>query len=89
MHPHEAATGLLALIYGATTQEIRHLTADAIDHAVQAVHLPGRPHPTPLDPWTWAAVERCLAHRQARQLADAGRAVQTVRGHWRAAGPPR
>ena len=65
VHPHEAATGLLALIHGATTQEIRHLTIDAIDHTAQAVHLPGRPHPTPLDPWTWAAIQRCLDHRQA------------------------
>jgi len=65
VHPHEAATGLLALVHGATTQEIRHLAADAIDHTTQAIHLPGRPHPTPLDPWTWAAIQRCLAHRQA------------------------
>jgi site-specific recombinase XerC len=65
VHPHEAATGLLALIHGATTQEIRHLAVDAIDHTAQAVHLPRRPHPTPLDPWTWTAIQRCLAHRQA------------------------
>jgi len=65
IHPHEAATGLLALVHGATTQEICHLTVAAIDPPRQAVHLPGRPHPTPLDPWTWAAIQRCLAHRQA------------------------
>lgn len=64
VHPHEAVTGLLALIHGATTQEIRLLTVSAIDHAARAVRLPGRPHPTPLDPWTWAAVERCLTYRQ-------------------------
>ncbi|HWG60853.1 MAG TPA: site-specific integrase [Streptosporangiaceae bacterium] len=65
VHPHEAATGLLALVHGATTQEIRLLTVAGIDPARQAVHLPGRPHPTPLDPWTWAAIQRCLGHRQA------------------------
>jgi len=65
VHPHEALTGLLALIHGATTQEIRHLTVDAIAPAAEAVTLRGRPHPTPLDPWTRAAVETCLAHRQA------------------------
>jgi site-specific recombinase XerD len=64
VHPHEALTGLLALIHGATTQEIRHLTVEAIAPAAQAVTLRGRPQPTPLDPWTWAAVEACLAHRQ-------------------------
>ena len=64
IHPHEAAVGLLALIHGATTQELRHLTTDAIDPATQTVHLPGRPHPTPLDPWTWAAVQAGLDHRQ-------------------------
>jgi hypothetical protein len=31
VHPHEAAVGLLALIHGATTQELQHLTLDAID----------------------------------------------------------
>ena len=63
-HPHEAATGLLALIHGATTQEIRHLAVSDIDPARQAVHLPERPHPTPLDPWTWTAIQHCLAHRE-------------------------
>ena len=65
VHPHEALTGLLALSHGATTQEIRHLTLEAIDPAAQTVTLRGRPQPTPLDPWTWAAIETCLAHRQA------------------------
>jgi hypothetical protein len=61
----EALTGLLVLIHGATTQETRHLTVEAIAPAAEAVTLRGRPHPTPLDPWTRAAVETCLAHRQA------------------------
>jgi hypothetical protein len=65
VHPHEAAVGLLALVHGATTQELRYLTASAIDPARQAVHLPCRPQPTPLDPWTWTAVQRCLEHRRS------------------------
>lgn len=63
-HPHEAVIGLLALVHGATTQEIRHLTVAGTDPAGQAIHLPGRPQPTPLDPWTWTAVQHCLDHRQ-------------------------
>lgn len=70
IHPHESLTGLLALIHGATTQEIRHLTIDAIDPAAQAVTLRGRPQPTPLDPWTWAAVGACLAYRHALNSAN-------------------
>lgn len=65
IHPHEAAIGLLALIHGATTQEIRHLTVSGIDPACQAVLLPGRPHRTPLDPWTWTAIQACLARRDS------------------------
>lgn len=52
-------------MHGATTQELRHLTVASINHPGQSVHLPGRPQPTPMDPWTWAAVQRCLDHRQA------------------------
>jgi site-specific recombinase XerD len=63
VHPHEALVGLLALLHGATTQEIRHLTLDAIDHTARATTLTGRPQPTPLDPWSWTAIENCLAHR--------------------------
>jgi site-specific recombinase XerD len=64
VHPHEALVGLLALLHGATTTEIQHLTDDAIDHASRTVWLDRRPQPTPLDPWTWTALENCLAHRR-------------------------
>jgi site-specific recombinase XerD len=70
VHPHEALTGLLALIHAATTQEIRHLAVGSIDPATRAVTLGGRPRPTPLDPWTWAALETCLAHRKALNSAN-------------------
>ncbi len=70
VHPHEALVGLLALLHGATTQEIRHLTIDAMDRAARTVTLAGRPHPTPLDPWTWTALENCVAHRVALQSTN-------------------
>jgi site-specific recombinase XerD len=70
VHPHEALTGLLALVHGATTQEIRHLTVEAIAPAARAVSLRGRPQATPLDPWTQAAIWACLAHRQALRSAN-------------------
>lgn len=65
VHPHEAFVGLLALLHGATTTEIQHLTDGAIDHSRRKVLLGRRPHPTPLDPWTWTALHNCLAHREA------------------------
>ena len=70
VHPHEALTGLLALIHAATTQEIRYLTVEAIAPATRAVTLQGRPQPTPLDPWTQAAIQACLAHRHALRSAN-------------------
>ena len=70
VHPHEALTGLLALIHAATTQEIRYLTVEAIAPATRAVSLRGRLQATPLDPWTQAAIQACLAHRQALSSAN-------------------
>jgi site-specific recombinase XerD len=67
VHPHEALTGLLALIHGASSEELRALSISDIDPAVRAVRLGRRPRPTPLDPATWAAIERCLSyHEQLR-----------------------
>lgn len=65
VHPHEALVGLLALLHGATSQELRGLTIDDIDPDSRSVRLGSRPHPTPLDPASWAAVQRCLDHRGA------------------------
>ncbi|WP_231588430.1 MULTISPECIES: tyrosine-type recombinase/integrase [Mycobacterium] len=64
VHPHEALVGLAALLHGATTQELKHLTDDDIDHESHRVRLGRRPQPTPLDPWTWIALQRCLDHRK-------------------------
>ncbi len=64
-HPHEALVGLLAVLHGATNAELRALTVADIDSARRVVQLGSRPHPTPLDPSSWAALDRCLPHRLA------------------------
>lgn len=66
VHPHEAFVGLFALLHAATTTEIRNLRFDAVDVAARTVAITGRTQPTPLDPWTWTALQRCLDYR--RQL---------------------
>lgn len=65
VHPHEAFVGLLALLHGATTREIQQLADESIHHAEHSVDLGCRPHATPLDPWTWTALQNCLNHRGA------------------------
>lgn len=65
VHPHEAFVGLAALLHGATTQELQHLADADIDHDRHRIQLGRRPQPTPLDPWTWTALQRCLQHRKA------------------------
>lgn len=62
-HPHEAFVGLAALLHGATQQELRALTIDDIDQPRRTVRLGRRPHPLLLDPYTWAALDRCLTRR--------------------------
>ncbi len=64
VHPHEALVGLAALLHGATTQELAHVTDADIDHESRRVRLGRRPQPTPLDPWTWTALQRSLNHRK-------------------------
>lgn len=70
VHPHEALVGLLALLHGASCQELRTLTVDDINHAHQSVQLGHRPNATALDPATWAALQRCMAHREALDTAN-------------------
>lgn len=66
IHPHEALVGLLALLHGATTTELQHLTDDAIDHVARTLRLGRRRQATPMDPWSWTALERCITHRKSR-----------------------
>jgi site-specific recombinase XerD len=63
VHPHEALTGLLALLHGATCAELRTLTVDSIDQPTRTIRLGRRPAPTPLDPASWAALRTCLDYR--------------------------
>ncbi|RNG22241.1 site-specific integrase [Streptomyces botrytidirepellens] len=65
VHPHEAVMGMLALLHGASSTEVRLLQITDIDPAAQTVRLGKRPHPVPLDPASWTVLQRCLAHREA------------------------
>ncbi len=64
VHPHEAFVGLAALLHGATTGELCQLTDADIDAAARQVRLGHRRQATPLDPFTWTALQHCLDHRQ-------------------------
>jgi site-specific recombinase XerC len=61
--PHEAIVGLLALLHGSSVSELRPLTVNDVDTAMRTVRLGRRPSPVPLDPLSFAALERCLDHR--------------------------
>ncbi|MEW1859897.1 site-specific integrase [Streptomyces sp. NPDC088194] len=63
VHRHEALLGILALLHGASSAEVRTLKITGIDAAAQTVRLGKRPHPVPLDPASWTVLERCLDHR--------------------------
>jgi transposase len=62
-HPHEALVGLLSLLHGASVSELRALTVTNVNTATRTVRLGRRPHRVPLDPLSFAALERCFAHR--------------------------
>jgi site-specific recombinase XerD len=64
VHPHEALAGLLALLHAAPSRELRNLTITDIDAADRTIRLGRRPHPVPLDPASWQALQRCLEHRE-------------------------
>jgi hypothetical protein len=65
VHPHEALLGLLALPHGASSWETRTLKITDIDPQTRTARLGKRPHPVPLDPASWAVLQRCLDHRRA------------------------
>jgi site-specific recombinase XerD len=66
-HPHECLVGLLALLHAASSLELRRLKVSDVNVEQRTIRLSSRRHPVPLDPATWAALQRCLDHRQ--QLA--------------------
>jgi site-specific recombinase XerD len=77
-HPHEALLGILALLHAASSTEVRLLCADDIDSDRREVRLGKRPHPVPLDPASWAVLQRCLHHRD--QLRTTNPHVVVTRG---------
>jgi site-specific recombinase XerC len=64
VHPHEALLGVLALLHGASSREVRLLRVDQIDPAACTIRLGQRPQPVPLDPASWTVLQRSLAHRE-------------------------
>ncbi|WP_240436522.1 hypothetical protein [Streptomyces sporangiiformans] len=50
VHPHEALLGMLALLHGASSREVKMLQSDDLDLQVRTARLGDRPHPG--SPWT-------------------------------------
>jgi hypothetical protein len=75
VHPHESLLGILALLHGASSQEVRHLQASDIDPAARTIRLGSRPHPVPLDPASWQILQRCLANRDQQHTGNPHLAV--------------
>ncbi|WP_223243923.1 hypothetical protein [Streptomyces sp. CBMA156] len=67
IHPHEALLGVLALLHGVSSREVKMLQTGDLDLRARTARLGDRPHPVPLDPASWSVVERCLAHRGAQR----------------------
>lgn len=63
LHPHEPVIGLLGLLHGASTTELRSLRTDDVDLTAATAILGRRPYPIPLDPATTTALRRCLLNR--------------------------
>jgi integrase len=69
-HPHEALLGILALLHGASSQEVRLLRCEDVEPVNRTVRLGRRPQPVPLDPASWSLLQRCLAHRSAQRTEN-------------------
>ncbi len=69
-HPHEALLGVLALLHGASSHEVRHLQVRHIDAGDRTARLGKRPQPVPLDPASWQVLQRCLTHRDHQRTAN-------------------
>ncbi|WP_346767357.1 integrase [Streptomyces sp. C1-2] len=70
VHPHEALMGMLALLHGASSSEVRLLQVTDLDPVAHTVRLGKRPHPVPMDPASWTVLQRCLAHREVWPTAN-------------------
>jgi integrase len=69
-HPHEALLGVLALLHGASSHEVRHLRVGDIDQDARTIRLGTRPRPVPLDPASWRVLQRCLDHRETQRTGN-------------------
>jgi hypothetical protein len=69
-HPHETLLGILALLHGASSQEVRLLRHQDINQPERTLRLGRRPAPVPMDPASWSAVQRCLSHRAAQRTQN-------------------
>jgi hypothetical protein len=69
-HPHEALLGILALLHGASSHEVRHLCVGDTNQDARTIRLGSRPRPVPLDPASWQVLQRCLAHREAQRTGN-------------------
>jgi hypothetical protein len=65
VHPHEAFVGMFAHCTAPPALKARGLRITHVDQQAHAVRLGKRPHPVPLDPASWEALQRCLVHRHA------------------------
>jgi hypothetical protein len=71
VHPHEALTGLLALLHATPSRDLRNLKVSDIDATARTIRLGRRPHPVPLDPASWHAATLPGAPRAARHRQPA------------------
>ena len=63
VHPHEAMVGLLALLHALSLAQLQALQVTDVDLDAHTLRVKGRPHPVPLDPASFTAVQACMAHR--------------------------
>jgi integrase len=70
VHPHEAFVGLLALLHGLSSREVRLLRCVDVDAQRRTIRVGSRPHPVPLDPASWTVLRRCVAHRESWGTAN-------------------
>jgi len=67
---HEALVGLLALLHGLSSSELRGLVLTDVDERHRALGLARRSRSLPLDPVSWTAVERGIAHQRSQRTRN-------------------
>jgi integrase len=64
-HPNEALVGVLALLHGASSTELRGVRISDLDPGTRTLRLGSRRNRVPLDPLSMKAIERCLEYRES------------------------